>query len=219
MNSIGERLLYCREEQNLTQDKLAKAVGLSRVAISNIELGLSSSVKAETLFSLSRVLKKRPEWLMYGKGLENLDDDPSTFSALTPTSSYPLISWNQATKLSQLSETELSDSPYYPCPETCSENTFLLEIQGDSMNDQFWEGDKIYVDPKKTSPDNGAYIVVKFEGSETAAFKQLQLLDNKKFLKVINSNYPPEVRYVAFTSDVTIIGTVIAHTRPVPCSA
>lgn len=52
---IGNRLREARDEKKLTQEKLAEIVGLTPVAISNIENG-TSSPKFTTIVAITKVL-------------------------------------------------------------------------------------------------------------------------------------------------------------------
>lgn len=60
---IGNRLREAREEKKLTQEKLAEIVGLTAVAISNIENG-TSSPKFTTIVSITSVLGLSLDFLL-----------------------------------------------------------------------------------------------------------------------------------------------------------
>ncbi len=51
-NSIGKKIKYLRQEQNLSQEKLAEYVGLSREHLSCLERG-KHSINIETLLNIS----------------------------------------------------------------------------------------------------------------------------------------------------------------------
>lgn len=52
MKSLGERLINARQKAGLTQDALAKKAGITRVAISKAEQGLTKSFNGDTLLKL-----------------------------------------------------------------------------------------------------------------------------------------------------------------------
>lgn len=52
---IGERIRAFREKQNITQEDLAKAIGLSKVVLTKIELG-QRPVKSTELLSIAKAL-------------------------------------------------------------------------------------------------------------------------------------------------------------------
>ncbi|EQA7171154.1 helix-turn-helix transcriptional regulator, partial [Escherichia coli] len=49
MRTLGERLSSARQRAGLTQDALAKKAGITRVAISKAEQGLTKSFNGDTL--------------------------------------------------------------------------------------------------------------------------------------------------------------------------
>ena len=56
MKSLGERLINARQKAGLTQDALAKKAGITRVAISKAEQGLTKSFNGDTLFKVAAAL-------------------------------------------------------------------------------------------------------------------------------------------------------------------
>lgn len=53
---IGQRLLWARQRQGITQEELAQHIGLTRTSIANIERG-RQHVQVHTLYALARVLR------------------------------------------------------------------------------------------------------------------------------------------------------------------
>ncbi len=68
--SLGNRLKVARAEKNLSQEELARLVGVTRQTISSIETG-QYCPSALLAFLLSRQLEKRVDDLFYLQG-ENL---------------------------------------------------------------------------------------------------------------------------------------------------
>lgn len=68
MNTIGERVKKARTDANLTQLELAKLVGISKAAISQIENGSTKSPAAPTLLSICTATGFSPHWIIKGKG-------------------------------------------------------------------------------------------------------------------------------------------------------
>lgn len=67
--TIGERLLILRNEYNLSSEKLATLVNVTRVTIDNIEKGLSNPYKSN-VERIAMKLGTTYEWLSTGKGHE-----------------------------------------------------------------------------------------------------------------------------------------------------
>jgi transcriptional regulator with XRE-family HTH domain len=78
-NTVGDRLRRCRDEAGLSQDALGKAIGVTRSAISQCELGMSNSLTAENLTKAAIRLGKNPLWLATGDGPE---DDPGAIGTI-----------------------------------------------------------------------------------------------------------------------------------------
>ncbi|MCG7588721.1 LexA family transcriptional regulator [Photobacterium sp. OFAV2-7] len=218
-NTLAERLISRRKKLGLTQDQLAKPAKMTRVTVSNIELGNSTNIRAESLFAIAKVLKCNPEWLLSGKGPEELDSSPQlSGDNFTPgpevEQKCPIINWVQAGSWTQIDE-PFDNVEYLPAPVKCSPGTFILRIKGDSMEPRFEEGDLIYVDPAKVDPEHSKYVVAMLEDSHEATFKQLQLIDGKKYLKALNPDYPPEMKFIKINGNCRIVGTVVSHVKPI----
>lgn len=65
LSETGERIRNYREKKNWTQDELARAVGLSRVVVTKIELG-QRPVKSTELMSIAQVLGVSVDDLVQG---------------------------------------------------------------------------------------------------------------------------------------------------------
>ncbi|WP_425286351.1 LexA family protein [Candidatus Fukatsuia endosymbiont of Drepanosiphum platanoidis] len=130
------------------------------------------------------------------------------------TRKIPLISYIRAGALAYnahiLNETD--EFEYILTDRDCSENTFALKIEGDSMQPEFEPGDIIIVDPE-IEPCPGEFVVAKNCDNE-ATFKkyrpQTTAMDSKAVFELIplNPDYP------TIKSDivpVTIIGTMVEH--------
>ena len=70
MNELGKRLKQAREYLELTQADVAKLIGVSRVVITNIELG-TRKVSAEELLKFSKLYGWTMEELLQGEKSED----------------------------------------------------------------------------------------------------------------------------------------------------
>ncbi len=96
---------------------------------------------------------------------------------------YPLITWNQAAERSRLGDKFKADvDAWLPCPVICSKDTYVLSVSGVSMEPRFHEENLIYVDPDIAAM-HGKYVVVHFDKSNEATFKQLIVEENRRYLK------------------------------------
>ncbi len=82
MNELGTRLKKAREYLGLTQEDVAKLMGVSRVIITNIEAG-TRKVSAEELSMFSKIYGWTMEELVEGEKSENIPMFARTFSELS----------------------------------------------------------------------------------------------------------------------------------------
>lgn len=66
--SIGDRLRYLIEVRRYTQVELAKKVGVTQAAISNLVTDSSRKPSAPTLLKLAAALQANPDWILTGEG-------------------------------------------------------------------------------------------------------------------------------------------------------
>jgi len=82
-DTLATRLKRLRQDAELTQAQLAKMTGVSQVAISQIERGLTSG-RGRTV-ALAAALRVNPTWLEAGKGPR----DPPAWEELLDVSQLP----------------------------------------------------------------------------------------------------------------------------------
>ncbi len=91
MNELGTRLKKAREYLGLTQDDVAKLIGVSRVVITNIENG-ARKVSAEELSKFSKIYGWTMEELIEGEKEEkNMQMYARTFSELSKEDQQEII--------------------------------------------------------------------------------------------------------------------------------
>ena len=118
----------------------------------------------------------------------------------------PLISWVQAGAWSEITEIKAYDAERFMCPVNCSDLTFVLKVQGISMEPKFDEGDLIFVDPEAECI-HGSYVVARLDDDNQATFKQLIIEGGHKFLKAVNPNWPEQL--IPINGNCTLVGKVI----------
>ena len=70
----------------------------------------------------------------------------------------------------------------------CSElEPYALQVKGDSMSPEFWDGCIIIIDPG-ARPANGAYVVIDYDGD--TIFRQFMVEGERRYLKALNEEYP-----------------------------
>jgi SOS-response transcriptional repressor LexA len=203
--NINDRIKSRRKMLGYTQEQLAKIVGVSQNSIHKIEDGTTR--KPRNIIEISKALKCSPDWLLYGR--ENSD-----FINITQGPNikgfFPLISWVQAGIWSPIEEINVLEAERFPCPVACSNQTFILKVQGVSMEPTFRDGDLIFIDPE-TEWRHGAYVVARLDDQNEATFKQLVIEGGKKYLKPLNPNWPEQL--IPINGNCTIVGVVVFSGR------
>lgn len=125
----------------------------------------------------------------------------------------PVISWVQAGAWTEIgySEVDMSTAETYPCPVPCGPMTYILRVIGESMIDEYKQGDMIFVDPEVVPVHGDDVIALMLDTGETT-FKRLVEDGTTKFLKALNKNWPEP--YVKINGNCSIIGTVIFSGKP-----
>ncbi|HCD15493.1 LexA family transcriptional regulator [Shewanella sp.] len=197
--NLGTRVKKRRNELGLTQSQLAEAISTSQQTVQSIEAGLVENPRK--LKEIAEALQTTPEFLRFGIG--EMDNATVVASA---GNYLPLISLVQAGVWTEIQELPPLDVELYPCPIKCSQHSFIVKVEGESMLPRFEEGDLIYVDPE-AQVENGSYVVARLDDENQATFKQLIIDGNKKYLKALNPDWPN--KFVEINGNCTIVGKVV----------
>ncbi|WP_082660635.1 LexA family protein [Pseudoalteromonas sp. H103] len=205
MNTLAKRLSYVLEMKDITQEKVASAIGASQQSIHAICSG--KTLKPRNLVAIARFLNVSPDWLESGSGSMGVNEN-NTIEMKKFSPNVPLISWVQA---GHWADIHLNDvETFYPCPEKHSQSTYSLEVKGESMSPDFINGEIIFVDPE-VEARNGSCVVIRQNGNTEATFKQLIIDGSQKYLKALNPNWPNPI--IEMLPDATICGVVIGSYR------
>lgn len=219
----GQLIRSLRESKKLTQEQLAKMVGVSRVSISKWESG-ENKPKGDNLLSLASALGVSIDWLMSGNSAADAENkttsqgsgDFSNISIATlGAHRVPVLSYVQAGSFQPCAD-RLGEGiyEYVTTDLDAKSNAFAVWVKGNSMEPEFCEGDLIIVDPDAV-PSPGDFVVAK-NGSEEATFKKYRPRGYKEDgseifeLVPLNDDYP---KLSSETCVITIIGKVIEHRK------
>ncbi|GAA3704127.1 S24 family peptidase [Oceanisphaera sediminis] len=205
METAGERVKKLRKEAGLTQAELAKRIGVKAPAVTQWETG-KTSLSGENLLKVAKVLNVSPDYILHGgkDGRSNISSGPEIKGR------YPLISWVAAGAWCDITEIHPADAVLYPCPVSCSDRTFVLRVQGISMEPLFRDGDLIFIDPA-ADVRHGSYVVARLDDHNEATFKKLIIEGGQKYLKPVNPNWPEQI--IAINGNCTIVGPVVFSGR------
>ncbi len=185
--SLGKRVKEERKKLGYTQIKLSEVSGITQQTLQKIEDGTTKNPR--NIEALAKALQSAPEYLRFGIS-DNINNNVAPGPTIKATA--PLISWVQAGAWSEISEIKAYDAERFMCPVNCSDLTFVLKVQGISMEPKFDEGDLIFVDPEAECI-HGSYVVARLDDDNQATFKQLIIEGGHKFLKAANPNWPEQL--------------------------
>jgi transcriptional regulator with XRE-family HTH domain len=96
--TLGQRLHRARDTARLTQEQLARRIGVTRSAISQWESGMVSNISAAHLLATAKVLRVSLDWLLSGEdGMEIAEDAAAPYLYAEPSESDLLPLWRQLT--------------------------------------------------------------------------------------------------------------------------
>lgn len=197
--ALWKRLKAAREKSGLSQEAVGRLFDppISRAAVAQWEQEDGTQPEISKLAALARAYGTTIDLLLGNAVRQDLSEYIVGNTERGPElSTVPLISWVQAGRFGSASDP-------YPAGEgekliytskKVGANAYALKIRGDSMENPgsghtFPDGCIIIVDPDKPA-DIGSFVVVRFENSGEATFKQLVEDAGRRFLKPLNPRYP-----------------------------
>lgn len=189
--TVGERIQALRKGKSLSQVSLAKAVGVSNVAISQWERS-ETEPRGDNLLSLASALECNPDYILYGnKNSSNI----KYIAPFKPGRRYPVLSKVQAGSWAEAVEAySLKDiDQWLESDAHIQGDAFWLEVDGDSMTAPMGlsipEGTFVLFDTAREAI-NGSLVVAKLSDSNDATFKRLVIDGGQRYLKGLNPSWP-----------------------------
>jgi SOS-response transcriptional repressor LexA len=206
---LGSNIRNLRKERGLTILELATRIESDVGNISRLERG-KQGCSDDMLRKIAKELGTSPAELYRDPALQNVS--PSTMG----NRRIPVINSIQAGML-----TEVVDSlpvgwahEWLETDIDVSPNSFALLIEGESMEPDFREGDKVIIDPL-IQPQPGYFVVAK-NGKEEATFKKYRPRGLTEAGAEIFELVPLNPDYSPIRSDqmrLQIIGVMVEHRR------
>ncbi|MGH1427492.1 MAG: LexA family protein [Arenicella sp.] len=182
--ALGVNVKKRRLQLGLTQGELAEMIGVSQVAIANLEKRDSRS--SRNLVALADALQCSARELESGVAI---NESAVAYQAKPLIASVPVLQSSQILAWPQKVKTSTSIVPRIGG----GVNAYCFAVEGDSMTapigvkPSFPDGYLIHVDPDLTAKHND-YIVADI-GNGQIAFKQLKFEDGREYLKSINPEF------------------------------
>jgi SOS-response transcriptional repressor LexA len=205
MNTWAGRLKLKMKDLGLTQEELARKLGVTRSAVAHYVQG-TRHPPLKQMVKLAAVLNVDPAWLQFGKAQEA--SFTSKQRSKKSANRIPVLDWNQAL-------TYNPDESYDKKLEYFNYNNvecYALQIKGDSMvsplaqSISFNPGSYVIVDPNKIAA-HGSYVIATTSNKKEAILRQYVEEGGVIYLKPLNSQYP----LVQLERSTKILGVVITH--------
>ena len=189
--SIGKNIKNIRKELDLTQEDIAKRIGVSKQTVQKYESGVIANIPSDKIEMVAEILKTTPAKLM---GWEDSDrylspiitDDVVTFPVIGEIAAgYDEIAvedWSGETVEVPKSYLRGRDRSEF----------FVLSVHGDSMYPLYQDGDKVLILRQSTLNRSGDVGAIVYD-SEYATLKKIEYVQGEDWLRLIpiNPNYPP----------------------------
>jgi len=194
---INNRLRIIRKELSLTQENLARVLGIGKSALSMIETG-KASLSERNKNILIQELNVNPEWLESGEGSMFCEQRPSAvFMGKTdrplPTQSVPLYNIEGTAGLVPLFFDDRSRKPidyiHIPNLPKCDGAIYVV---GDSMYPLLKSGDIVLYKQLSSIEDvfwGDMYLLsIDIDGEEYVTVKYIQKSDRPGCVKLVSQN-------------------------------
>lgn len=201
---IKDNIQNARKKKGITQEELAKKIGVTQQTVQKYENGLISNIPADKIVAICRTLDITPAYLM---GWED------TLFNTTPYSQGKSIAIF-GTVRAGVGGVAYQEILGYESVDATYNNTndlFWLKVQGDSMTPELNDGDLVLV-RKQTSVDSGDLAVVIVDKEEALVKRVFYDTD---LIELHSKNpYYPVRRFVGDeVLDVCVVGLVLESKR------
>ena len=209
--SFGDRLKKIRQDNDLTQEELAKKINTSRSNIANYEND-KNMPSIDILTSLANTFNCSIDYLL-GKS-DTKNNTNKTESNAFPTSDVPLkfpVLGKISAGLPILAQENIEGYEFAPSSFIKEDfDYFYLKVTGDSMNLKFPEGNLVLVQ-KQPTLENGEIGVI-LVGDNEATVKKYRCENDLIILEPMSTNPEHTTQiYNPKSVNIKIIGKVILH--------
>lgn len=90
MDTMGDRIKACRKRIGMTQEELAKALGIQNSAVSKYEKGRVDNLKRSTIAEMARIFGVEPSFLLFGSDSEPIE---KAYDRLNPEGQKKVIEY------------------------------------------------------------------------------------------------------------------------------
>ena len=204
--SLGNNIKHARKAAGLTQEDIAKEIGVSKQTVQKSERGVITTISSDKIEIIAKLLKTTPAKLMGwedGSSLKlispSITDDVVTFPVLGSIAAgfeeVAVEDWSGAVVEVKTAYLKGRDKKDF----------FVLEVRGNSMYPLYHEKDKVLILKQNYIDHNGDVGAVIYDG-ECATLKRVDISDDMVRLSPINPEYQPKELHGADLEMYHILG-------------
>jgi len=202
MDTFAKRLKYARTNAGMSGVALAKAVGMVKSSISDMEHERTKAPTPSNLFKIAKVLRVLPEWLADGGHM--MVDDWDTRDREKRKYMLPIIPYDELARLLPAKSFPSKYHKWTVCPKETSKQAFATNMPDDSMS-------------SSSSPiPMGAILHIEPEQRATAGDLILAMVDKEPIVRRIgrqggsNLLLAANSKYPTITDNYKKVGVVIS---------
>jgi repressor LexA len=189
--TIGQLIKQSRKEKGITQNELAKRIGVSAGAISRWESGDIENMRRDRIEKLADALGIDPNIIIGIEPNKEMDGNIPILGRVA--AGIPIDAVEEIIGYEEIPKRLLAYASY-----------FALKIRGESMQPNIQDSDIVIV-RKQESASDGDIVIAQVNHDEEATCKRLKMYRDQIMLLSDNPAYSPQV-YDA--NDVHIVGVV-----------
>lgn len=207
--SLGNNIKYARKAAGLTQEDIAREIGVSKQTVQKYESGIITTISSDKIEIIAKLLRTTPAKLMgwedntsaqsFKLFSPNVTDDVVTFPVLGSIAA----GYNETAIEDWSGET--IDVPRSFLKGRSKSDFFVLKVHGDSMYPTYHTDDKVLILRQTFVERNGDVGAVIYDG-ECATLKRVEIFDDMVRLSPLNPSYPPKELTGANLEQYHIIG-------------
>lgn len=207
--SLGNNIKYARKAAGLTQEDIAREIGVSKQTVQKYESGIITTISSDKIEIIAKLLRTTPAKLMgwedntsaqsFKLFSPNITDDVVTFPVLGSIAA----GYNEMAIEDWSGET--IDVPRSFLKGRSKSDFFVLKVHGDSMYPIYHTDDKVLILRQTFVERSGDVGAVIYDG-ECATLKRVEIFDDMVRLSPLNPSYPPKELTGANLEQYHIIG-------------
>lgn len=208
--TIGQRIKNTRLEKNLTQEDVAKMVGVAIQTIYKYENGIVTNIPSDKIENIAKALETTPAYLM------GWEQEPQTNTKLqnpiitTDVTTFPVIvdigaGFDKIAVEDWAGDTVEIPNTYLHGRK--KEDFIVLRVKGNSMYPLYHDGDKVLVLKQSTLNYSGEIGAILYN-DESVTLKRIEYIPGENWLNMvpINPEYAPKHIEGEALEHCTVIG-------------